>query len=699
MFERINLRKISVRLKVSGAGLCACITVAFGLFLSIADFMMNKSFVENQKLRFAIKFELELKKAVFSPPPEMLKPSAVGAPPSWKDYSRHLFNRFSEIDSLAVLQSTGSLIYTESRPGKVSLNPISKLAPLSFGKAITIVHFTQQNDGPIHFHATLNIPKAMQESGTKPLLLRVGGKMNIPLDALQGHDRRTHLVFGFFTAVSALIVWALWRALFTHPLTKLGELVRDIRRNRRLVSVDPQKLSILEEVQILTAQVAQSATSLAIAEKLDRLIEDTRSSTRNCDEQNFLPTLKRIWLQSGLARQCKLYQVHYYPQKASYTVEGTSEREGSSLGMPKDQNALGLRFEDSAADMLSQGTALEFLRTGHDVSWFDNILCAKATLTQDENSILVLLLVPDRQANLKQEQFEHYARTWIDKSSDLYKHVKVQNLAIMLELSRELQRKWIEDDAPQNARTDYFDNVLAADSLPCQLINGDFLFVHKFVNRKATLVVLGDVTGHELRAGLAATGIVATLSERMRSIGDEPPHLLLEEMLQSINRYLFMSYQGTLGSGASGLYFEHESGQGIVCCFAQPFPLILSEHERKPLVIVPRSTNGMLGINEKLDYTTTPFSLLPGQALFLCTDGLLESQDAKGRKFEKAIGRGALSDITEKYLPSGSAKLLTKIIESARAHAGTNILKDDITCTILMTKSTFYRPASEDLES
>ena len=107
------------------------------------------------------------------------------------------------------------------------------------------------------------------------------------------------------------------------------------------------------------------------------------------------------------------------------------------------------------------------------------------------------------------------------------------------------------------------------------------------------------------------------------------------------------------------------------------------------MVVVPLSTHGLLGLGEQLEFSVTPFSILPGQTVFACTEGLLEVQDIHGKKFEKTIQRGALSEITQQVMLSGAQSLLMKYLEAVKYHAGNNSVNDDLTGIVLLTSNTF----------
>ena len=82
----------------------------------------------------------------------------------------------------------------------------------------------------------------------------------------------------------------------------------------------------------------------------------------------------------------------------------------------------------------------------------------------------------------------------------------------------------------------------------------------------------------------------------------------------------------------------------------------------------------MLGVME-LPYTQQSVDLLPGDTLYLYTDGVSEAMDEQGRQFTERQIKEKLNGLPHMSIED----ILAKMREFVRQHAGTAPQSDDIT--------------------
>lgn len=493
-----------------------------------------------------------------------------------------------------------------------------------------------------------------------------------------------------FVLGSALCLMLIIRETLLKPINRVTQFIRLASRNLDQLPRQPLRLTDAAPVRTMVKALFDGISEISLRHKTLRFLEASRAALNKADDATFLSVAQQVGVSSGIAQGCRLFVARENREQRKFFLEKSSDKTKENtpadlvVALSAQSESHTLMSRNSLAEMRYE-VVLQFLKNGAAQEWSQKVLLMRTPLGNEADLHLVAMISPHSGLGLPQDKFEQLTESWLGELSRLYHQVRYQDFVANLELSHEMQRLWVQSVPANDLTSERLMASLGYESVPCRIINGDFLCVFKYEKRNCSLVVLGDVSGHELRAGLAATGIVAALSDRFHALKDEAPHVILEELMQSINRYMWASYGGDLATGAQGIFFNHETGQGLLSCFGQPFPYVISPQERKPMVVVPHTTHGLLGIDEVLDYSSTPFSILPGQALFACTDGILETEDMHGKKFEKVVQRGALADVTQSAMPHGAPALLQKYLECVRAHAGNNAIHDDLTGVVLLS--------------
>lgn len=491
--------------------------------------------------------------------------------------------------------------------------------------------------------------------------------------------------------ICSFLLFFILKLTIQSPIRRAMEFVRLLP----LQSDKPPKLyqsrTDALELRKFLAALYNGFAEISTRQRMTRFIESTKLALKTCDENMFLTVAQAKWIESELALNCRVIVAKINIQRTRFKIEKTSERPNAEVNLQNVSSDSPMRAQAQEIPVdLQDDVVLLFLRQNKPYQWVKDVLFACVPIGPESDSYIVVAIRANANAGIPPARYEQLVQVWCVETANIYHQTRSQNFAGKIEIALELQRKLIQSDVPESeeAQSSLLSSALGYESIPGQSINGDFIFVQKYEKRNCSLVVMGDVTGVDLRAGLAATGIVAVLTDRFHFLKDAVPHVILEEIIQSINRYMYVTYAGKLATGCMALYFNHDTGQGLMACFGQPFPYVFSARERKPMVIVPQSQHGMLGIDTQLNFECTPFSVFPGQVIFACTSGLLEVEDPSGKKFEKVIHRGALSDITEQYLDKGAPVLLSKFIECARTHVSHGVLKDDLTGAVfIMTNS------------
>ena len=151
---------------------------------------------------------------------------------------------------------------------------------------------------------------------------------------------------------------------------------------------------------------------------------------------------------------------------------------------------------------------------------------------------------------------------------------------------------------------------------PYSEVGGDFFQIIPSPDG-STMVALGDVSGHGLKAGMSVAMIVGVL--RAEAERTSPA-----EILGALNRCMV----GRMGGGfATGMIFRVDGDGTVTFANAGHLPPFLNGQEYTLDASLP------LGLIDYSDYSEMKLQMQPGDQLSVYTDGVLEATNAKGDLF------------------------------------------------------------------
>ncbi len=206
-------------------------------------------------------------------------------------------------------------------------------------------------------------------------------------------------------------------------------------------------------------------------------------------------------------------------------------------------------------------------------------------------------------------------------------------------------------------------------SIPAREVGGDF-FDYFALPGDALAILIGDVSGK----GVPAALLMASLQAKMRA------RLKLEEDLPAL---------------VDALDWELDSTEPLAPYFTLFLAVLEGGSGRLRYVNAGHNTQFLLrgdGAVERLSSTGRPPGLYPGggyeeqsveladrDALFLFTDGLVETEDESGEPF----GSVRLEALLRVHLAEGVSGLLRRVDEAVRVHRGPREAADDATMVAL----------------
>src|SRR5215207_4965269 len=175
---------------------------------------------------------------------------------------------------------------------------------------------------------------------------------------------------------------------------------------------------------------------------------------------------------------------------------------------------------------------------------------------------------------------------------------------------------------------------------PAREVGGDFYDFHHLSEGRVGLVV-GDATGKGVPAALVMTGVCAFLGGVATTSGSSSPGEVLarvnEALVARIAPNMFVTCFYAILDPKNGHLVYANAGHTLPCCKRH------NEDQADELV-----ARGMpLGLMTGMTYEEKETTLVPGDVVFFCTDGLVEAHNPQGEMFGIPRLRGILSERSE----------------------------------------------------
>ena len=178
--------------------------------------------------------------------------------------------------------------------------------------------------------------------------------------------------------------------------------------------------------------------------------------------------------------------------------------------------------------------------------------------------------------------------------------------------ARHIQQVLIPDELPQL-------NELHVDSQyrPAREVGGDFFQIVPNYRDGTSLIVLGDVTGKGLQAGMLVALIIGAI--RSAAEHDNNPRRILEVLNEQLVE--------RESASATCMVLRFSKDGAVELANAGQLPPYLNDVEMQIEGALP------LGIISGIDFPVTAFKLEPGDTLLMMSDGVAEAQNAEGELF------------------------------------------------------------------
>jgi phosphoserine phosphatase RsbU/P len=200
-------------------------------------------------------------------------------------------------------------------------------------------------------------------------------------------------------------------------------------------------------------------------------------------------------------------------------------------------------------------------------------------------------------------------------------------------------------------------------------IGGDF-FDYFAIDQDRLGLLVADVSGHGVQAGMVTTAAKASL-HTLLSLGVDTPAGLLSGM----NNAILATARQSLLMTCLIACIDTERNTLTIANAGHNYPYLVREAESEPQLL--DTTVGFpLGFEKGFSYQESSISFHPGDALFMYTDGIVECEDADGEEF----GYQRFSALLQESLANcASHQLHASLLAGATRYTGSTFFDDDVT--------------------
>jgi sigma-B regulation protein RsbU (phosphoserine phosphatase) len=211
--------------------------------------------------------------------------------------------------------------------------------------------------------------------------------------------------------------------------------------------------------------------------------------------------------------------------------------------------------------------------------------------------------------------------------------------------------------------------VLGAATLPARGVGGDFYAAAPIGDRLA--MVLGDVSGKGMAAGLVASSVQARWEAALRR-----DDLTVNDMMTALNHDVFASTEGSRYATLVHVVLDPATGTLRYVNAGHPAALVFDGAGREVARLA--ATAPAVGLFEAPPFSAATHPLAPGDTLVVVSDGVTEALDAAGTEWDLA----GVAGLVARHRGDAPA-VAAAIIDAIRAHRGPDQGQDDVTVLVL----------------
>ena len=234
-----------------------------------------------------------------------------------------------------------------------------------------------------------------------------------------------------------------------------------------------------------------------------------------------------------------------------------------------------------------------------------------------------------------------------------------------LEMAREVQMSFLPEALKANENHD-----VKAVIIPAKEVGGD-LYDFFYIDESRLGLVIADVSGKGPPAALFTT-VTRALLRAVASKDYSTPG----DCLTMVNDLLCESNPSCIFITLFFGVLDLRTGDLIYSNAGHNPPRVLRTDSG--VEVVPKTGNLVLGIQPGHTYNNKQIQLMPGDTLFLYTDGITEAEDSKSEEFTES----RLDEKLAELAGASSERVVTDILDAVQEFVEDAPQSDDITCVV-----------------
>jgi serine phosphatase RsbU (regulator of sigma subunit)/pSer/pThr/pTyr-binding forkhead associated (FHA) protein len=408
------------------------------------------------------------------------------------------------------------------------------------------------------------------------------------------------------------------------------------------------------------------------AEKLRLLIDITNNLSKTLELQALLPRIAdSLFHLFRQADRCFLIQSGEGERLMPRVVK---TRRGSDEGTARFSKSIVKRCLETAQAFLSDDASRDDrIQLSQSVVDFRirSVMCAPLTRADGKAFGVIQLDTQDRSKKFTQEDLKllcgvaNQASISLENARLLDEAVQQERIQRDLELAKRVQASFLPRTFPSVPGYEFFGFYESA-----REVGGDYYGYIPLPSGRIA-VAIGDVAGK----GVAASLLMAKLSSDIRFavlMEADPKRAIarLNDML-----YEFTSQMDRFVTLAA-VFLDPSTHTATMVSGGHPSPLLFKPASGELVPAMDKDVGGPpLGMIDSLEFDTCQVKLEPGESLILYTDGVDESMNIKGEKFDMH----GIEKVIKESGGAGPKELVERLVAAVHHHATGRPPHDDVT--------------------
>ena len=261
---------------------------------------------------------------------------------------------------------------------------------------------------------------------------------------------------------------------------------------------------------------------------------------------------------------------------------------------------------------------------------------------------------------------------------------KTERLSMELELAKTIQSNMLPNTYPVFPERKEFD--VYARTEPAKELGGDF-FDFQMIDRDHLALIIADVAGKGIPAAMFMMASKIIIHNMAKNRNHDPA-----KILKAVNKQIGANNHSDMFVTLWLGILEISTGLLSAANAGHEYPCLM--HKNRDFILLKDPHGLVLGAMDKTEYRSYEIQLVPGDTVFLYTDGVTEAMNAENEEF----GLERMVDALNLELDVPVAKLVDNVRGAVGAFVGDAPQADDITMMVLRYFGEEGKPESDEPE-